>query len=124
MIDIPTSLDFYPTLLDFLEKEKIAFTITKKSESEFWIEPLQSDIITYLTIDELNHKIFYEIYSSEDDEYLEVNSIKDVEKFEFIEESRCKWNNEKAIEEIWLVLDEIKLWAFKNNYKIIEKEMI
>jgi len=119
-----TVQDFQVSLQNFIDQEKIPYRIFKKNQLEFWIEALESDIIGRVIIDDSNKRIFYDIYSVEDEEHLNSDSIKDVEKIGFIEETRHNWKAEVAIEDIWLIIEEIRLWAFKNGYEFKEKELM
>ena len=124
MKNLQIQKDLYTTLKDFIEKEKVKWDLFKKSQNEFWIEAVNSQLTARFEVDTQSKQIFYDIFSLEDEEHLNFDTIKDVEKRGFIEESRHNWRSEISIEEMWLVLDEIKLWAFKNKYKIIEKILI
>lgn len=51
-------------------------------------------------------------------------TMKDAEKLDFIAEEHRKWKLEEAVETMWLILDQIKLWAQKNEFKIKETKII
>jgi len=55
---------------------------------------------------------------------LKEDTIKDVEKLESIAEEDRKWKVAETIEDIWLILDEVEIWARKNKFNLREKEMI
>lgn len=116
--------DLCSSISKFIEKEKLGYKISKKSHSDFWIESLKGHITVRVLIDNYKKRVYHDINSSEDGEHLHFESIKDIERREFLEESRRNWKSEIAIEEIWLILDEIKLWAFKNKYFFTDKELI
>jgi hypothetical protein len=44
-------------------------------------------------------------------------TMKDAEESDFITEEHRKWKLEEAVEIIWLILDQIKLWADNNELK-------
>jgi len=64
------------------------------------------------------------VYSPEYSIHLKEETIKDVEKLEFLAEENGRWKIAESIEDIWLVLDQIKFWAIKNNYSVMEKQLI
>lgn len=50
--------------------------------------------------------------------------MRDVEKIDFIAEEHKKWKFAETAEDLWMILDEIKIWARKNNFKVKEKKII
>ena len=109
---------------DFMKKEKIDFSISKDNSSEFWLDDIKSSITIRFKVNAPNHEILYDIYSPEYSIHLKEETIKDVERLEFLAEENRKWRIAESIEDIWLILDQIKLWAIQNNYNLIEKKLI
>jgi len=113
-----------PLMKDFLKKEKINFSISKDNSSEFWLDNFNSTITVRFKIDDTKHEILYDVYSPEYSVHLKEETIKDVENLEFLAEENRKWKIAESIENIWLVIDQIKLWARKNNFSVTEKQLI
>ena len=109
---------------DFIQKEKIDFSISLDNSSEFWLDDLKSSITVRFKINTPKHEILYDVYSPEYSVHLQEETIKDVEQLEQLAEENRKWKLAESIEDIWLVLDEIKLWAMENNFNVMEKKLI
>ena len=56
--------------------------------------------------------------------HLKEENLQDVEKLERIVEDLRKWDYEKPIEELWLIMDHAKLWAQNNGFSIKEKHIV
>jgi len=113
-----------PIIKDFIKKEKIDFLISEDNSSEFWIDDLKSSITVRFEVDILEHKILYDVYSPEFSVHLKEETIKDVEKLEFLAEEHRRWGIAKSIEDVWLVLDRVNIWARKNNFNVMERRLI
>ena len=109
---------------NFMNKEKIDFLISKDNSCEFWLDDKMGSITVRFKVDEPKHEIFYDVYSPEFSAHLKEETIKDVEQIEFIAEENRRWIFAKIIEDIWLIIDQIKLWAKQNNYNLMEKKLI
>jgi hypothetical protein len=109
---------------DFMKKEKIDFSISLDNSSEFWLDDLKSSITVRFKINSPEHQILYDVYSPEYSVHLKEETIKDVERLEFLAEENRRWKIAESIEDIWLVLDQIKLWARKNNFNVMEKQLL
>lgn len=109
---------------DFIKKEKIDFSVSEDNSSEFWLDDLRNSITVRFMINSPEHRILYDVYSFEYSVHLKEETLKDVESLEFIAEENRKWEIAESIEDIWLVLDQIKFWAGKNNYDVMEKKLI
>jgi hypothetical protein len=116
--------DLVSNLLVFLKEEKIKMELRKTSDSEFWLESPDGSLTAKFVMDNKAHKILYDVYSTEYYVHLKEETVRDVETLDFIAEEHRKWKLEKAVENMWLVLDEIKFWAQKNKFEIKETEMI
>lgn len=117
--------DLVPNLLNFLKKEKIKINLREVSNSEFWLEAPDGSVTAKFIIDENAHKILYDIFSTEYDTHLKEETIRDVKEIDFIaEEDLRNWKLVGTVENLWLVLDAVKLWALKNKFEIEEKDMI
>ncbi len=111
-------------LLDFIKKEKIKIKLSKVSDMEFWLDSPDKSITVKFLIDSNAREILYDVYSVEHEVHLKEETIKDVEKLESIAEEDRKWKVAETIEDIWLILDEVEIWARKNKFNLREKEMI
>ena len=109
---------------NFMEKEKINYSISIDNPSEFWLDDLKNSITVRFKVNIPKYEILYDVYSTELSVHLKEETIKDVELIEFLAEEDRRWNVAKSIEDIWLVLDEIKLWARQNNFIVFEKQLI
>jgi hypothetical protein len=56
--------------------------------------------------------------------HLREEVLRDVERLDMIVERWGKWDYEKSIEDLWLVLDCVKLWAHENELSLKEKSLI
>ena len=114
--------DVISDLLDFLEQEKLKIILKKKSDSEFWLESYDNSISSRFIID--NDEIFYDIFSPINEKHLRIETVKDIEKIEFISEERENWEFGKFLEDLWLVIDKIKIWTRTNNFNLKQKKLI
>jgi len=111
-------------LLDFIKKEKIKIKLSKVSDTEFWLDSPDKTITVKFLIDRNSQEILYDVYSVEHEIHLKEDTIKDVERLESIAEENHKWKDAEVIEDIWLILDEVEIWARKNKFNIKQKELI
>jgi len=109
---------------DFMKKEKINFSVSENNSSEFWLDDSNGSITIRFKLDANNHEILYDVYSPEFSVHLKEETLKDVENLEFLAEENRKWKIAEIIEDIWLIIDQIRLWAFQNNYRLLEKQLI
>jgi len=124
IINNQVEINLVSDLLDFIKREKIKIELSKDSDTEFWLDSPDKSITVRFIIDVKARQIFYDVYSTEYEVHLKEETIKDVEKLEFIAEEHRKWKVAEAIEDIWLILDEVEIWAQKNRFNIKEKELI
>jgi hypothetical protein len=113
-----------PILKNFIEKEKIDLAISKENSYEFWLDDSFGTITIRFKVNNPKHEILYDVYLPQYSVHLKEETIKDVEYLGFQAEENRRWKIVESIENIWLVLDEIKLWAIQNNYKLMEKQLI
>lgn len=111
-------------ITDFMRKEKIDMSISEDNSSEFWIDDNLGSITIRFKINTPRHKIFYDVYSPELSVHLKEETLKDVEQLELLAEQTKKWKIAEMIENIWLILDRIRVWASKNNFSLTEKQLI
>lgn len=111
-------------LADFIKNEKIDMEISKDNSSEFWLDDKVGSITVRFKVNTPKHEILYDIYSPEFSVHLKEETIKDVENLEFLAEENRRWKIAQNIEDIWLILDKIKIWTMQNNYNLIEKQLI
>ena len=113
-----------PKLKDFIEKEKINLLISKENSHEFWLDNPDGTITMRFKVNTPKHEILYDVYLPQYSVHLKEENIKDVETLDFLAEEDRRWKIVESIEDIWLVLDQIKLWAMQNNYNLMEKQLI
>jgi hypothetical protein len=116
--------DLISVLNKFMQKEKIDLTISKDNLSEFWLDDILGSITVKFKVDIPSHEIFYDVYSPEYSVHLKEETLEDVKHLEYIAEENRQWKIAEIIEDIWLILDKIKLWAEKNNFRITEKKLV
>ena len=75
-------------------------------------------------VDIIAHEVSYDIFSPKYDLHLKEESLRDIEKLERIIEEKGKWDYEKPVEELWLILDHVKLWAQNNGFSVKEKLIV
>jgi hypothetical protein len=111
-------------LLNFLEEEKIKMKLRTMSDSEFWLEGPYGFLTAKFRVENGTHQVSYDLFSPKYDVHLREEALVDVEKLDMIVEERGKWDYEKSIEGLWLVLDRVKLWAHENGFSVREKSLI
>ncbi len=116
--------DLVSKLLDFLGEEKIDMKPRIVSDSEFWLEGPFGFLTAKFYVDEGTHEVSYDLFSPKYDVHLKEADLHDVEKLDLIVEEKGKWDYEKSIEGLWLVLDCIKLWAQTNRFSVKEKQLL
>jgi hypothetical protein len=116
--------DLVSNILKFLRKERIKMKLRMISDSEFWLEGPYGFLTAKFRVDEGNHQVLYNLFSPKYDVHLKEEALRDVERLDLIVEERGKWDYEKSIEDLWLVLDCVKLWAQKNRFGVREKDLI
>jgi hypothetical protein len=112
------------SMVDFLERERIAMTLQKTSDTEFWLESQDGFMVVKFIVNRDASEILYDVFSPKYDVHLKEENLRDVERLDFIAEETGKWEYEKSIEDFWLVLDCAKIWARKNGFAIKETRMI
>jgi hypothetical protein len=113
-----------PALKNFIRKEKLHFSLSEEYPSDFWLDEPQGSITVRFRIDVPHHEISYDVYSPEYSVHLKEETLKDAERLEFIAEEHRRWRMAEIIEDIWLVLDLIKIWARQNDFTVTEKQLI
>ncbi len=111
-------------LLIFLKEEKIKMKLQETSDSEFWLESPDGFMTVKFVMDESAREILYDVFSPKYDVHLKEETLRDVEKLDLIAEETGKWEYEKSIENFWLILDWVKLWARKNGFRVKETRLI
>jgi hypothetical protein len=111
-------------LKDFMKKEKIDLSISEDNSSEFWLDDLKGSVTVRFKVDTPQHEILYDVYAPGSSVHLKEETLKDVERLEFLAEDDRKWKFAESIEDIWLILDQIKIWARQNNFNLLEKQLI
>lgn len=113
-----------PIVIDFMRKEKIDMSLSKDNSSDFWLDDKQGSVTVRFKVDAPKHEILYDVYSPEFFIHLKEETLKDAEHLEFLAEENRRWKIAENIEDIWLILDQIKLWAGQNNFNVMEKKLI
>jgi hypothetical protein len=111
-------------ILDFLGEEKIKMKLQTISDSEFWLEGPYGFLASKFRVDNSAHQVLYDLFSPKYDEHLREEVLRDVEKLDMTVEERGKWDYEKSIEGLWLVLDRVRLWAHENGFSVKQKSLI
>jgi hypothetical protein len=111
-------------LLTFMKGEKIKMKLQKISDSDFWLESQDGFMTIKFVMDMDKHEILYDVFSPKYDVHLKEETLRDAERLDFIAEEARKWKYEKSIENFWLILDCVKLWAQKNEFYIKETNLI
>jgi hypothetical protein len=115
---------FVKSLEDFIKNEKISMKLREISDSEFWLEGPYGFLTVRFYVNVAAREISYDAFSPKYDLHLKEESIRDVEKLEYIMEDKREWDYEKPIEELRLILDYAKLWAENNGFSIKEKQIV
>jgi hypothetical protein len=111
----------------FLEKHVLKrsnLKVYKIDDSQFWLETSDGFISVRLIVRYETREILYDVFSPKYDVCLKEATIDDVEKLEAIAEATGKWRYEKSIEDLWFLLDWIKLWARENGFDIRRTHLI
>jgi hypothetical protein len=116
--------DIISNIRSFLEREKIKIKLRTISDSEFWLEGPRNFLTAKFRVDESNHQVLYDVFSPKYDVHLKEETLRDTEKLDTIVEEKGKWDYEKSIEDLWLILDCVKLWAQENKFSVKEKRLI
>jgi len=116
--------DLVSNLLNFLRDERIKMELRKTSDSDFWLESHDGFMTIKFVMDESKHEILYDIFSPKYDVHLREETLRDAERLDLIAEETGKWEYEKPIEDFWLILDCVKLWAQKNGFRTKETHLI
>jgi hypothetical protein len=104
---------FVSDLLGFLKEEEIKMKVRKTSDSEFRLESPEGFMAVKFVTNEREHEILYDVFSPKYSVHLRKENRRDVERLDLIAEETGKWEYEESIENLWLILDCVKLWAQK-----------
>lgn len=115
---------YVQSLEDLIRNEKFSMKLREISNSEFWLEGPYGFLTARFYVNAAAREISYDAFSPKYDLHLTEESIRDVEKLERILEDKRKWDYEKPIEELRLILDYAKLWAKNNGFSIKEKQIV
>jgi hypothetical protein len=113
--------------LTFLEENALMGSRVKAykiGHSEFWLETSDGFISARLVMNADMREILYDVFSPMYDTHLKEETLDDVERLDSIVELAGNWQYEKSIEDLWLALDWIKLWARRNDFDIRETHLI
>lgn len=110
--------DFLTDIISFIEKERIKMKLTYKTNFEYRLESPDNSIIVNFTLDTIHHKLLYDIYLSEYNKHLKERTILDFEKMYSLQRRHGKWHLPKYLPDVWMLLDEIHIWAKNTNFSI------
>lgn len=116
--------DLLENLSNFLKDEKIKMKLQTVSRSEFWLEGPYGFLTARFSVNDAAHEIAYDVFSPKYDMHLKEETLRDVEKLDAIVEEKGEWDYEKSIEDLWLVLDCVRLWARENRFNVKERMLI
>ena len=115
--------DFLSDILKYIDKERIMMKLFNKSDSELKFESPDHSIIIKFQIDTINNKILYDIYFSEYNKHLKEKTLVDFEKMYSLMGLYGKRQLPKYLPDVWMILDEIHIWARKTNFTIKGRTM-
>jgi hypothetical protein len=110
--------------MGFIRDERISVKLREISDSEFWLEGPYGFLTARFFVDVAAREISYDVFSPKYDVHLKEENLRDVEKLERIIEDIRKWDYEKPVEELRLVLDCARLWAQNNGFTIKERPIV
>jgi len=110
--------DFLTEILSHIEKEKIKMKLTYNSNFEYKLESPDNSIIVKFTLDTIHHKILYDVYLSEYNKHLKERTLSNFEKMYSLQRQHGKWHLPKYLPDVWMLLDEIHIWAKNTNFTI------
>jgi hypothetical protein len=114
--------DFLSDLLHYINEEKFKMNFSKNSNSEFkFISPDDSIIVKFL-IDIVHHKILYDVYLSDYKKHLKERTLYNFDKMYSLQRQYGKRHLPEYMPDLWMILDEIHVWAKKTNFTITGKE--
>jgi hypothetical protein len=99
-------------------------TLREVSDSEFWLESRDGFLTARFAVNQDDRSILYDLFSPKYDVHFKEETLRDVEKLDSIIEEKGRWDFEKPIENLWLLLDAAKLWAKKNGFRVKETRLI
>jgi hypothetical protein len=111
-------------LADFLKDEKIRMNLREISDSEFWLEGPYRFLTVGFFVDKVAHEITYNVFSPKYHLHLKEESLRGVKKLEYIVDEKVRRDCEKSIEDLWLVLYCVRIWAQKSGFSIKEKRLV
>lgn len=115
------------SLLAFLNENVLKgsnLTVSKVADSQLWLETLDGFVSLRLIMCYEARQIFYDIFSPKCDLHLKEETVEDVERLDSVAELKGKWRYEKSIEDLWLVLDWIHIWARKDGFLLKKVHLI
>lgn len=112
------------SLLAFLNENVLNgsnLRVSKVNDSQLWLETLDGFVSLRLIMYYEIRQVFYDVFSPKCDLHLKEETVEDVERLDAIAEAKGKWKYEKSIEDLWFVLDWIRIWARKNGFVLKKK---
>ena len=112
-----------PIVKDIITRNKIRMSLSEENTSNFWLDDSSGSLTVKFRTNMPSHEILYDVFSPEFSMHLKEETIKDVECLDFIAEEHQKWNIPSVIEDIWLILDHLKLWAHDHGFSLRETKL-
>jgi hypothetical protein len=94
------------------------------SSSELWFEMEDGSLNIVLRMDQSNQMILYDVFSPMYDAHFKEQSIRDIERLSLFAEEHRKWKLAKSIEDSWLALDWISLWARRQGLGLEQRRLV
>lgn len=98
--------------------------VTRVDDSQLWLETPDEFVSLRLIICWETQQILYDIFSPKCSLHLKEETVEDVERLDSVAEIEGKWKYERSIEDLWFVLDWIKLWARKDGFVLKKMHLI
>ncbi len=110
------------SLLSYLYDKGTKLSSRNITDSEFWLETQDGSVAIKFSIDNNAHKVSYNVFLPEFNKYFKEEDIRDVEKLTSLIEKKGQ-EYEKSVEDSWITLDWVKMWAQENKYLVEENEI-
>ncbi len=115
-----TAKEIATDLTGFLKTQKIKMKL-QFADSVFWIEGPYGFLRAKFSIDAKLKEIDYSVFSPKYDLQLTEKSLDDVKRLEGIVEGKRKWEYAKSLEDLWLLIDCLKIWAHSHKFVLREE---
>ena len=110
--------DFLSDLLFYIDKGRLQMKLSKNLDSELKFESPDQSIIVKFIIDTIHHKLLYDVYLTEYNKRLKERFLSNFEKMYSFQRQHGKWHLPKYLPDVWMLFDEIHIWAKNSNFTI------